>query len=48
VAGRLEEYGDAVFRLVDRRDAGMVLGPTHEELFTLLARARAAPIGTSR
>lgn len=34
--GRWEEYGPTLFRLQDRRGADMLLGPTHEELFTLL------------
>jgi prolyl-tRNA synthetase len=37
-SGRLSAFGDDVFRLRDRRGAGYVLGPTHEELFTLLVR----------
>ena len=37
--GRLADYGPDIFRLVDRRGAAHVLAPTHEELFTLLARA---------
>lgn len=36
--GRWTEYGDALFRLTDRRDNDMLLGPTHEELFTLLVK----------
>ncbi len=32
---RWTEYGDGVFRLKDRRDNDYLLGPTHEELFTL-------------
>lgn len=32
--GRWEEYGDELFRLQDRKDADMLLGPTHEEMFT--------------
>lgn len=34
--GRWEEYGDSLFRLRDRRGADYLLGPTHEEMFTLL------------
>lgn len=30
---RWTEYGDNLFRLKDRRDADMLLGPTHEEMF---------------
>jgi prolyl-tRNA synthetase len=37
-SGRWADYGDALFRLVDRRGADYLLGPTHEELFTLLVR----------
>jgi prolyl-tRNA synthetase len=37
-SGRLSAFGDDVFRLRDRRGAGYVLGPTHEELFTLLVK----------
>jgi prolyl-tRNA synthetase len=36
--GRWEEYGDNVFRVVDRRGADYMLAPTHEELFTLLVK----------
>ncbi len=36
--GRYDEYGPAMFRLADRREAGMVLAPTHEEVFTLLVK----------
>lgn len=35
---RWTEYGDNLFRLRDRRDADMLLGPTHEEMFTLLVK----------
>ncbi|HEY7054181.1 MAG TPA: proline--tRNA ligase [Mycobacterium sp.] len=35
---RWTEYGDAVFRLRDRRDNDYLLGPTHEELFTLTVK----------
>ncbi len=37
-SGRWEEYGDNVFRVVDRRGADHMLAPTHEELFTLLVK----------
>ena len=40
--GRDEDYGDLLFRLSDRRDAPYVLGPTHEELFTLLVKGEYA------
>ena len=36
--GRWTEYGDGVFRLKDRRDNDYMLGPTHEELFTLTVK----------
>jgi prolyl-tRNA synthetase len=35
---RWTEYGDGVFRLKDRRNADYLLGPTHEELFTLTVK----------
>lgn len=35
VSNRWTEYGSALFRLKDRKGADMLLGPTHEELFTL-------------
>ncbi|HEY6796872.1 MAG TPA: proline--tRNA ligase [Kineosporiaceae bacterium] len=35
---RWTEYGDNLFRLKDRRGADMLLGPTHEEMFTLLVK----------
>ena len=36
--GRWTEYGDTLFRLKDRRGGDYLLGPTHEELFTLLVK----------
>ena len=33
--GRWTEYGDGIFRLKDRKGADYLLGPTHEEMFTL-------------
>ena len=36
--GRWVEYGDNVFRLVDRKGADFLLAPTHEEMFTLLVK----------
>jgi prolyl-tRNA synthetase len=36
--GRWDEYGDLLFRLKDRRGGDYLLGPTHEELFTLLVK----------
>ena len=38
VTGRWTEYGDALFRLKDRKGADMLLGPTHEELFAQLVK----------
>ncbi|SIR85551.1 prolyl-tRNA synthetase [Williamsia sterculiae] len=38
VTGRWNEYGDALFRLQDRKGADMLLGPTHEELFAQLVK----------
>jgi prolyl-tRNA synthetase len=35
---RWTEYGDGVFRLKDRRMNDYLLGPTHEELFTLTVK----------
>ena len=37
--GRVEIFGDDMFNLKDRKGAHMVLGPTHEELFTYAAKA---------
>ncbi|MBK5222961.1 MAG: proline--tRNA ligase [Acidimicrobiia bacterium] len=36
--GRWADYGDNLFRLQDRRGADYLLGPTHEEMFTLLVK----------
>jgi prolyl-tRNA synthetase len=36
--GRWAEYGDSIFRLKDRKDADYLLGPTHEEMFTLVVK----------
>lgn len=36
--GRWEEYGDNLFRLQDRKQSDYLLGPTHEEMFTLLVK----------
>lgn len=36
VTNRWTEYGENLFRLQDRRGNDMLLGPTHEEMFTLL------------
>jgi prolyl-tRNA synthetase len=35
---RWTEYGPNIFRLKDRKDADYLLGPTHEEMFTLLVK----------
>ncbi|WP_413759163.1 proline--tRNA ligase [Streptomyces sp. MMBL 11-3] len=36
--GRWEEYGPELFRLKDRKGGDYLLGPTHEEIFTLLVK----------
>src|SRR4051794_40992162 len=36
--GRWTEYGPNIFRLKDRKGADMLLGPTHEEMFTLAVK----------
>lgn len=36
--GRWTEYGDNLFRLKDRRENDYLLGPTHEEMFTLMVK----------
>src|SRR3954449_6552684 len=36
--GRWTEYGDSIFRMQDRKGADYLLGPTHEELFTLVVK----------
>ncbi|MFK4730178.1 proline--tRNA ligase [Agromyces mediolanus] len=38
LTNRWTEYGDALFRLQDRKDADYLLAPTHEEVFTLLVK----------
>ncbi|QEO16026.1 proline--tRNA ligase [Agromyces intestinalis] len=38
VTNRWTEYGDALFRLHDRKGADYLLAPTHEEAFTLLVK----------
>lgn len=35
---RWTDYGDNLFRLQDRRGSDMLLGPTHEEIFTLTVK----------
>ncbi len=37
-SGRWSEYGSNLFRLTDRKGADMLLGPTHEEMFTLAVK----------
>ena len=36
--GRWTEYGDGIFRLKDRKGNDYLLGPTHEEMFTLVVK----------
>jgi prolyl-tRNA synthetase len=36
--GRWTEYGETLMRLQDRKGADYLLGPTHEEMFTLLVK----------
>ncbi|MEI2706608.1 MAG: proline--tRNA ligase [Ilumatobacteraceae bacterium] len=38
LTNRWTDYGDALFRLQDRKGADMLLAPTHEEMFTLLVK----------
>ncbi|MGW2915764.1 proline--tRNA ligase [Streptomyces asoensis] len=40
--GRWEEYGPELFRLQDRRGGDYLLGPTHEEIFTLIVKDQAS------
>src|SRR5690606_34803010 len=37
-SGRWTEYGDNLFRLQDRKGGDYLLGPTHEEMFTLVVK----------
>ncbi len=37
-SGRWTDYGDGIFRLQDRKGDDYLLGPTHEEMFTLLVK----------
>ena len=37
-SNRWTDYGDSIFRLKDRKDGDYLLGPTHEEMFTLLVK----------
>jgi prolyl-tRNA synthetase len=39
ITNRWAEYGSNIFRLKDRKSAGYLLGPTHEELFALTVKA---------
>lgn len=39
---RWTEYGDNLFRLVDRKGADFLLAPTHEEMFTMMVKDVAA------
>src|SRR4051794_16205830 len=41
-SGRYADYGDNIFRLNDRKAVDYLLGPTHEELFTLLVKSELA------
>jgi prolyl-tRNA synthetase len=38
-SNRWEEYGPALFRLQDRKGSDYLLGPTHEEMFTLMVKS---------
>ncbi|MFV8188503.1 MULTISPECIES: proline--tRNA ligase [unclassified Streptomyces] len=40
--GRWDEYGPELFRLKDRKGGDYLLGPTHEEIFTLLVKDQAS------
>lgn len=40
--GRWSEYGQELFRLQDRKGGDYLLGPTHEEIFTLLVKDQAS------
>ncbi|MFE4666402.1 proline--tRNA ligase [Streptomyces sp. NPDC056716] len=40
--GRWNEYGAELFRLNDRKGGDYLLGPTHEEIFTLLVKDQAS------
>jgi prolyl-tRNA synthetase len=37
-SGRWADYGASIFRLKDRKGGDYLLGPTHEEMFTLLVK----------
>ena len=38
-SGRWEDYGPELLRLTDRHDRGFGIGPTHEEVISVLARS---------
>lgn len=38
LTGRWQDYGDTLFRLHDRKGGDYLLGPTHEEMFTLMVK----------
>ena len=38
ITNRWDEYGPALFRLQDRKGGDYLLGPTHEEMFTLMVK----------
>jgi prolyl-tRNA synthetase len=38
LSGRWREYGEGIFRLKDRKGNDLLLGPTHEEMFTLTVK----------
>lgn len=40
MTGRWDEYGEELFKLKDRHDRMMCLGPTHEEIITALVKAK--------
>lgn len=40
MTGRWDEYGEELFKLTDRHDRMMCLGPTHEEIITALVRTK--------
>jgi prolyl-tRNA synthetase len=42
ISGRWADYGDSLFTLQDRKGGDYLLGPTHEELFTLLVKGEYA------
>ncbi len=40
ISNRLDSFGESMFRLNDRYDKKYALGPTHEELFAIAAKAK--------